>query len=194
MEPGIWGFTCWSHTPPAIKLANCGLGGPRWGLGLGCCWVGRGGVQLETEGCFPHNFACCIWSKPINYWDTRIDIISSKSMCRDQQPMIRIRSFFVSLFSLFHSAPPPLVEGFWLCVFFYHLKNWGGSQLWYHCPDFHHGFAGLCGVRALGGFSPNMEIFPREIPLDRMLSGNLGAGSLVFNLAGLPSEHGLLKC
>ena len=118
MEPGIWGFTCWSHTPPAIKLANCGLGGPRWGLGLGCCWVGRGGVQLETEGCFPRNFACCIWSKPINYWDTRIDIISSKSMCRDQQPMIRIRSFFVSLFSLFHSAPPPLVEGFWLCVFF----------------------------------------------------------------------------
>lgn len=45
------------------------------------------------------------------------------------------------------------------------------------------------------GFDPTWtRIFPREIPLDRMLSGNLGAGSLVFNLAGLPSEHGHMKC
>ena len=124
--------------------------------------LGRAGVQLETEGCFPHNFACCIWSKPINYWDNRIDTISSKSMCRDQQPMVRIRSFFVSLFfPLPFYSPSPcrriLIVRVCVCAcFFSHPKNWGGSQLWYHCPDFHHGFAGLCGVRALG-FWPNMD-------------------------------------
>ena len=35
---------------------------------------------------------------------------------------------------------------------------------------------------------PCRGMFPPLGPLDRMLSGNLGAGSLVFNLAGLPSQ------